>query len=166
MSKQAHTVGPPRAGSYVDPRGPRFGAWITVLVLVAVLLTSSGWLIAAQTAVFATGAIFGLAKAPYGLIFRSFVRPRLDAPVELEAQAPPRFAQGLGAGFGLIATIGFAIGIPGLGLVFTGFALVAALLNAAFGICLGCEVYLFARRLAGRESIARFVPAPRQVVSA
>jgi hypothetical protein len=30
--------------------------------------------------------------------------------------------------------------------VATGLALVAALLNAALGLCLGCELYLIARR--------------------
>jgi hypothetical protein len=33
------------------------------------------------------------------------------------------------------------------GAVATGLALVAAFLNAAFGYCLGCELYLLGRRL-------------------
>ena len=37
----------------VDPRGPRFGAAITTVVLAIVLLTASGWLLFAQTLVFA-----------------------------------------------------------------------------------------------------------------
>ena len=47
----------------IDPRGPRFGAAITSAVLIAVLLTGSGWLLAAQTAVFAVGAFAGPALA-------------------------------------------------------------------------------------------------------
>ena len=133
--------------SYVDPRGPRFGAWVTTLVLAVVLLT--GWvpLVAAQTVVFATGAAFGLGAAPYGVVFRRLVRPRLAPPAELEAELPPRFAQAVGAVFGAVATLGYATGVTALGAGATALALAAAFLNAAFGFCLGCEVYLLLQRL-------------------
>ena len=36
--------------------------------------------------------------------------------------------------------------------VAVGFALVAALLNALFAFCLGCEVYLLARRITAPSS--------------
>ena len=45
-----------------------------------------------------------------------------------------------------MALVGYLVGADLVGLVATGFALVAAVLNAAFGLCLGCEVYLLARR--------------------
>ena len=48
----------------IDPRGPRFGALITTAVLIAVLITSNAWLLAAQAVVFAIGAGFGLRYAP------------------------------------------------------------------------------------------------------
>ena len=131
----------------IDPRGPRFGALITTAVLVAVLVTSSAWLLAAQAVVFAIGAIFGLRYAPYGLIYRYAVRPRLAPPGELEAEAPPRFAQGVGFVFAVIGVIGYAKGVTGLGIVATALALIAAFLNGAFGFCLGCEMYLLIRRI-------------------
>ena len=37
-------------------------------------------------------------------------------------------------------------------LVAVGFALAAALLNAAFGFCLGCEMYLLGKRLTTRTA--------------
>ena len=40
----------------IDPRGARFGAWITTAVLAVVLLTGSGTLLAAQAVVFALGS--------------------------------------------------------------------------------------------------------------
>ncbi len=98
--------------SYVDPRGPRFAAWLTTGVLAAVLLTRSPWLALAQTAVFVTGAALGLGAAPYGVVFRRLVRPRLAPPAELEAELPPRFAQAVGAGFGAVATLGDAAAGP------------------------------------------------------
>jgi hypothetical protein len=144
--------------SYVDPRGPRFGAWLTSVALALVILTRSPWLAAAQTLVFLTGAVFGLGAAPYGVVFRRLVRPRLAPPAELEAELPPRFAQAVGAAFGVVATIGLGLGVTALGLGAAALALAAAFLNAAFGFCLGCEVLLLARRVLGRAEITRFVP--------
>lgn len=130
----------------VDPRGQRFGAAITSVVLIVVLLTGSWVLLAAQAVVFAIGTIFGLRYSPYGLIFKSLVRPRIGPPKELEDEAPPRFAQGVGLGFALVGTVGYGLGATWLGIAATALALAAAFLNAAFGYCLGCEMYLLIRR--------------------
>jgi hypothetical protein len=132
----------------IDPRGPRFGALITTGVLVVVLITSSAWLLAAQAVVFAIGTIFGLRYAPYGMIFRALIRPRLGPPKELEDEAPPRFAQGGGLLMAVIGVIGYATGLTPLGIVASALALIAAFLNGAFGLCLGCELYLLIRRIA------------------
>ncbi|GAB3988026.1 DUF4395 domain-containing protein [Actinoallomurus acanthiterrae] len=136
----------------VDPRGQRFGATLTAIVLIVVLVSSSWLLLAAQAVVFLVGVFFGLRNAPYGLIYQALVRPRLDAPRELEPEAPPRFAQGVGAAFALIGVVGYAAKVPALGMTATALALVAAVLNAAFGFCLGCEAYLLIRRLAPRRA--------------
>jgi hypothetical protein len=135
----------------VDPRGLRFTAWLSTAVLAAVLVTGSAWLAAAQTAVFAVGAFAGLRFAPYGLLFRTVVAPRLGPPRELEPAAPPRFAQGVGFVFGLAGTLGYATGITALGVAAIGLALAAAFLNAAFGFCLGCELYLLIRRFTAKN---------------
>jgi uncharacterized protein DUF4395 len=131
----------------VDVRGPRFGAWVTTLVLAVALLTGSGWLVAAQAVVFAVGAFAGLRYAPYGLLFRVLVAPRLGPVREREPEAPPRFAQLVGLFFAVVGATGYLLGSPVTGAVATGLALVAALLNAATGFCLGCELYLTARRI-------------------
>lgn len=130
----------------IDPRGPRFAAGITALVLAAVLVTASVWLIAIQTVIFAVGAFVGLQYSPYAAVFRRFVRPRLAPPADLEWVAPPRFAQAVGFVFGLVGTVALAAGETTVGLVAVGLAFGAAFLNAAFGFCLGCEIYLLARR--------------------
>jgi Domain of unknown function (DUF4395) len=132
--------------TFIDPRGPRFGAVITSLVLVIVLLTGSGWLLAAQTVVFALGGFLGLKYAPYGLIYRTLVRPRLAKPTELENPAPPQFAQVCGFVFAAVGAIGYLSGVTVLGVVAAALALAAAFLNAAFDFCLGCEIYLLFRR--------------------
>jgi len=130
----------------IDPRGPRFGAAITVAVLAVVLITGSAWLLGAQVLVFAIGALAGLRYAPYGVLYRRLVRPRLGPPARTEAGAPPRFAQGVGMVIAAVGVLGYATGASAVGIVFTALALVAAFLNAAFDICLGCQVYLFIQR--------------------
>ncbi|MGH3736504.1 MAG: DUF4395 domain-containing protein [Micromonosporaceae bacterium] len=138
----------------LDPRGPRFAAWLTTAVLVAVLVTGSGWLALAQAAVFAITA-WRPAAGPYPLIYRTFVAPRLGPPDELEPAAPVRFAQWVGFGFAAVSAAGYLAGATTVGVVAAAFALVAAFLNAAFGLCLGCEAYLLIRRLAHRPLPAR-----------
>ncbi len=131
----------------IDPRGPRFSAWLTSLMLAAVLLTGSGWLLLVQAIVFGAGAMLGLRRAPYGWLYRKLLAPRLGPPVELEAEAPPRFAQAVGLGFAVVGTAGYLSGATVIGVVATAAALGAAFLNAAFGFCLGCEMYLSYVRL-------------------
>jgi Domain of unknown function (DUF4395) len=131
----------------IDARGPRFTAIVTTIVLAIALVTGSMWLLLAQTLVFAVGAVAGLRYAPYGLIYRFLVRPRLGPPSRVEPAAPPRFAQGVGMVIAAVGVIGYAVGIIGIGIAFTAMALAAAFLNAAFDFCLGCQMYLFIRRI-------------------
>jgi Domain of unknown function (DUF4395) len=131
----------------IDPRGPRFGAVVTLVVFVIVLLTGSVWLLAAQALVFAIGTIFGLPRSPYGLVYKWLIRPRLGPPGELEAAGPPRFAQGVGLVISVVGVIGYATGVTALGMAAAAAGLVAAFLNGIFGLCLGCEMYLIIRRI-------------------
>jgi hypothetical protein len=130
----------------IDPRGPRFGALVTMVVFAAVLITSNVWLLAAQAIVFACGALLGLRNSPYGLVYRWLIRPRLGPPGELEAEAPPRFAQAVGLFISLVGIAGYATGVQPLGMAAASAGLLAAVLNGVFGLCLGCEMYLAIRR--------------------
>jgi Domain of unknown function (DUF4395) len=138
----------------IDPRGPRLGAAVTTIVLAVVLVTGSAWLLAAQALVFAAGAGLGLRYSPYGFLYGKLVRPRLGPPRELEPQAPPRFAQAVGLVFAIVGVAGYAAGLTWLGMTATAAALAAAFLNAAFGFCLGCEMYLFFRRIRPGQALA------------
>ena len=130
----------------LDPRGQRFAAALTSAVVIAVLATGWGWLALAQTLIFAIGAT-NPAKTPYAYVYRSLLLPRLGPPAEREPAAPVRFAQLVGFSFLAVATVGYLTGLSTLGVVFAAFALLAAFLNAAFGLCLGCEAYLALKRL-------------------
>jgi len=142
----------------IDPRGPRLAAAATTVVLAAVLLTGSGWLLAAQAFLFALGAVRGVQHTPYAAFFRRVVRPRLSPPTELEDARPPQFAQAVGLAFALVGVVGAALGATPVFLAATGLALGAAFLNAAFGYCLGCEMYLIARRIFPTASQKEEIP--------
>lgn len=141
----------------VDVRGPRFAAWITTSVLVLTLLvsvvnqTAAAVILGLQAVVFAVSALRGPRNSPYGLLFAKLVAPRLSPVSEREPVAPLKFAQLVGLVFAVAGVVGFVAGIPLLGAIATGFALFAAFLNAAFGICLGCQIY---------PLVARFRSAP------
>jgi Ca2+/Na+ antiporter len=137
----------------VDVRGPRFTAWVTTAVLVIALVVSAvssigaAVILGAQAVVFAIGAARGPRQHPYGVVFATLVAPRLGPVTEREPVPPLKFAQLVGFGFAAAGVMGFAAGVSLVGLIATGFALVAAFLNAAFGICLGCQLYPLVVRL-------------------
>ena len=100
VTQQARTV------DQVDVRGPRFAAWITTAVLLAVLVLSAvgptvaAVVLAAQALAFAVGASLGPRRHPYGVLFASLVAPRIGPATEREPVQPLRFAQFVGrAGF-------------------------------------------------------------------
>lgn len=140
----------------IDPRGPRFAAAVTVVVLAVVLVFAPAKpalaLLALQALLFAHGAALGVQQTPYAWAFRTLVRPRLAPPAELEEPTPPRFAQAVGLVFALVGLVGYLAGSELVGGIAVGLALAAALLNAAVGFCLGCEMYLLLRRLGGRSA--------------
>lgn len=131
----------------VDVRGPRFAAWVTTAVLVLALAVSAvsppaaAVILAVQAVVFAIGAVGGPRMHPYGRVFAAVVAPRLGPVREREPIPPLKFAQLVGLIFAVLGAAGFAAGASLFGLVATAAALAAAFLNAAFGICLGCQLY-------------------------
>jgi len=135
----------------IDPRGPRFGAAITTVVLAVILLTIPSTvavvLLAIQTLVFALGAFVGLQAQPYGILYRKLVAPKLGKPSELEAVEPPQFAQLVGFLFAATGLIAILAGADLVATIAVGFALGAAFLNAVFNFCLGCEMYLIGKRI-------------------
>jgi hypothetical protein len=135
----------------VDPRGLRVVAGLTAVVLALVLAIPSEpvrvVLLAVQVTVFAIAAFVSLAASPWALVFARLVRPRIGPPAVLEDARPPRFAQLVGLTFTAVALVSLLAGATTVALVATAFALVAALLNAVVGLCLGCEMYLALRRL-------------------
>lgn len=178
----------------IDPRGPRFGAGITSLLLLGTVLlglvgistarpsiasfgwfayqplatdfafiAGKGWAISsasvAQRAldpgflallVVALLFLWGVLSprtAPWGVLYRRLIQPRLAPPTDLEDPRPPRFAQGVGL---FVSVVGLALhlaGVPWALPIAAAMAFVAAFLNAVFGLCLGCQLYLLLQRV-------------------
>ena len=133
----------------IDPRGPRFTAAITAFLLLVIAVLGFGgaalaaWvLLALVSAVFAWSAIAGVRRNPFGLVFARFVRPRLSPLDELEDPRPPTFAQGVGFAVTIAGVILGAAGVAAAVPIAASLAFIAAFLNAAFGYCLGCQIYL------------------------
>jgi len=139
---------------FIDARGPRYSAAITTTVLALALLTESNYLMGFQFAVFLSAVLFGLRRSIYGLVYRNLIQPRLSGPVPTENEAAPRFAQLIGALFAFVALLGGLSGNTAVFLTATSFALVAAFLNAAYGFCLGCQMYLLIVRIRSKFSRA------------
>ena len=144
----------------IDPRGPRFAAAITsVLLLTGTFLallgpataasstlaqraTGPGFLVLVVVAALFAWGVASPATSPWSVLFRTAVRRRLAPPAELEDPRPPRFAQGVGllvVGLGLVLHL---VGVPWALPVAGAAAFVAAFLNAVFAFCLGCQIYL------------------------
>lgn len=163
---------PPPAGT-VDPRGPRFAASVTALLLLATvglgLAAASGAAFGARlvqpgfllllliAALFAWSAARGIGSGPWAVLFRRAIRPRLAPPAEWEDARPPRFAQLIGLAVTGLGVLLHLVGVPGAVPVAAAVAFLAAFLNAAFGFCLGCELYLLLVRagLLGRSAGSR-----------
>lgn len=162
----------------IDARGPRVAATITAALLLVVLLLglSSGqslnpaglqaesvlarWFEPASLgltilfALFVWGAVAGVSRHPFGVFFARVIKPRLSPASVREPEAPPTFAQAVGAAVTGIGLVLHVLGVPYALVLAAAAAFLAAFLNAAFGFCLGCELYLFIRRL------RRVTPAP------
>jgi hypothetical protein len=126
----------------IDPRGHRFGAALSVVILIAAVVVNQPFIVALIALALAASAALGTRYSALGRPW-PYVRRllRVGPPAELEAEYPPRFAQALGA-FGLgLAVVAFLFGGALVGWLLT--AAVAGLqaVLALTGYCLGCRLY-------------------------
>lgn len=134
----------------IDPRGYRFGAAMTLLVALAALILGPGTpglvVMGVLTAMFLPGAIIGPQATVQAALFKTLLRPRIGPPGETEPFQPARFAQQMGLA---MAAAGLVLGLLGVAsgfYIFAALVTVASFLNAVFGFCLGCEIYLLLKR--------------------
>lgn len=125
----------------IDPRGHRFGAGVSAVLLIASFVT--GWVPGVVLALLSIGvsAAFGLRWSIYGVAWRRIAKAAHLGKVEPEHEYPPRFAQTLGSTVLIASLIAFVAGATTIGWVLA--LAVAALqsLLAVTGYCLGCRLY-------------------------
>jgi hypothetical protein len=149
----------------VDPRQPRFGQAITGTVLLLGFVMDVPAVLPAIGAILAAASLLGTKANLYAHLFRVSRRVfGFGPPGELEESGPPRFANTLGfivLGAATIAhyVLDATVVAWGLGLVVS----VLALLAAVTGLCVGCELYVVARRFMTRGRIPRRRTAPAAV---
>lgn len=80
-------------------------------------------------------------------LFARVIWPRISAATELVDARPARFSQLIGFVLTAAALLGFVIGVDAIGYALTAVAIVGAVINATTGVCLGCRIYVLARRL-------------------
>lgn len=150
-------------GRMIDPRGHRFGAGTSVVILLAgfildLPLLTAGFLAIALGVSAAFGTRYSILGRPWPYVRRAF---KIAPPTELEHEYPPRFAQALGfVGFTL-ATLFFVLGLSTVGWVIAAAVGALQFLLAATGYCLGCRMYFLKwwvpaqfQKLARRTTIA------------
>jgi hypothetical protein len=125
----------------IDPRGHRFGAGLSAVLLIASFVAGFVPGVALALASIGISAAFGLRWSIYGVMWRRIVKIAKLGPTEPEHEYPPRFAQTLGSVALILSLIAFVVGATTLGWVL---ALAVAGLQSLLGItgyCLGCRLY-------------------------
>jgi hypothetical protein len=125
----------------IDPRGHRFGAGMSAILLIVATVTQTPWLVALVLLSIGVSAAFGLKYSIYGAIWRRIVKVAKLGPAEPEHEYPPRFAQVLGSVALTLALIAFVLGAVTLGWVFALAVAGLQTLLAVTGYCLGCRLY-------------------------
>ena len=125
----------------IDPRGHRFGAGVSAMLLIAAFVTGTPWLVAVVLATIGVSAAFGLRYSIYGVAWRRIARALALPKVEPEHEYPPRFAQVLGSVALILSLVAFAVGATTLGWVFALAVAGLQTLLATTGYCLGCKLY-------------------------
>ena len=139
----------------LDPRGPRFGAGITSVLMVMVIFFSldaatiniAFGVMAFSVVMFVFGSTLGPAKHPYSYLYKYTLRKALPAPTVMEDSRPVHFAQVVGlivTGSGLVLHL---LAVPTALPIAAAAAFFAAFLNAVFAYCLGCQMYLGLKRI-------------------
>jgi hypothetical protein len=142
---------PATRSGMVDSRQPRLGQAVTGIILLVGFVIDAPAVLPVVGVLLGVTAVLGPRFNPYAALFRALRRLKLFGPPrELEEAAPPRFASVLGLLFLGAATVAWGLGASGvawgLGLLVAGLAL----LSAATGLCVGCELYVVARRMVTR----------------
>lgn len=157
-------MSPSRPVKMIDPRQPRLGQGITGAALLVGFLLDLPTILPVLAVILAAASMGGAGLNPYALLFRGIrAAGWIGPPRELEEAAPPRFSNTLGFAFLTAASLAYYLPAEPLRSVAWGLGLLVsalALLAATTGLCVGCELYVFVRRLATRGRVSHRITRP------
>jgi hypothetical protein len=125
----------------IDPRGQRFGAGVSVVILAAAFGLGLPWLAVLVGVNLGVAGLFGTRFFLPGRPWPALRRLLRLGPAEPEHEYPPRFARALGAGFIGVGAVFFLVGLAAVGWLFVGAVAGLQALLATTGICAGCRLY-------------------------
>jgi hypothetical protein len=125
----------------IDPRGQRFGAGVSAIVLGIAFVLGLPWLAVLVGLNLAVSAAFGTRFFLPGRAWPAIRRALQLRPTEPEHEYPPRFAQALGATFIGVGAAFLLAGLAPLAWLFVGAVAALQVLLAVTGICVGCRLY-------------------------
>jgi hypothetical protein len=146
-------VNPRALLSFPDPvneTSARLVAAGVVAQAIVFLVVREWWVLVPLTYGFLARVATGPTLSPLGQFVTRIATPAVESRLRRRRPGfdsrqvpgrPKRFAQAIGLAFTASASIAWALGAPGVALVLTGLLAVAATLEAAFAICLGCIAY-------------------------
>jgi hypothetical protein len=118
-----------------------------VVQAVAFLVTRWPVLLVTLAVGFVLRVAAGPRFSPLALLVTRVVVPRLPVPAKLVPGPPKRFAQGIGATLSVGALFAWLAGATGLAMVLVSMIAVAATLEAALALCVGCRLFALLMRL-------------------
>jgi hypothetical protein len=132
----------------VDEVSARLVAGGVVVLALLVLALGAPWLLAVIAVGFVLRVLAGPRLSPLALLMTKVVRPRVPAAERPTPGPPKRFAQAMGATMATAgAVLALALGYETAGYVFAALIVVAATLESAFGLCIGCKIFAALMRL-------------------
>lgn len=129
----------------VNEKAARVTAGLVVVLAAVTIVVGQWWLYAALALGFALRVAGGPRYSPFGRLAVHVIAPRLG-PAKLVPGPPKRFAQAIGLVFSGAALILFVSGATLAAQVVLAALIVAALLESAAGLCLGCIVFGWLQR--------------------
>jgi hypothetical protein len=126
----------------INEKAARTVAAVVALSGAVALVTGAHWLLIPLAYGFWARVLAGPRLSPLAQLATKVVAPRLGDPREVPGP-PKRFAQGMGAAITTLGVLGLALGWTAVTTMLLAALVVAATLEAALGLCIGCK--LFAR---------------------
>ncbi|MGH9134397.1 MAG: DUF4395 domain-containing protein [Ilumatobacteraceae bacterium] len=130
--------------SFPNPVNDFAARTVAACVVVMASLVAAlgwGWVLVPLTYGFVARVVSGPRFSPVALFATRVVAPRQAHRAKLVPGPPKRFAQAIGVVFTVTASVLWLAGAPGAARILIGVLALAAFLEAALGLCLGCRVF-------------------------